>query len=188
MPKVSHEDVQTFRDHCVYVRSVYRFAERLFKDADADEQALMDSTAPLFFEDLCKVFTEFVVLAACRITDPEKAGGNKNFMAEMLVNGFVEVPETFDNMNKLHAQMLDFRKKIVGARNKLGAHADLDAVRKGQPIAAASFEDWNRFWSTLGEFVSLLNETTIGVPFDVDAGGVLGDAEVAQGARAKPTF
>jgi hypothetical protein len=60
----------------------------------------------------------------------------------------------------------------------LGAHADRDVIRKGQLLGKASFEDWDEFWSALRDFVRILNEKTTGKPFEIDAGGVFGDAEM----------
>ena len=42
----------------------------------------------------------------------------------------------------------------------------------------ASFEEWEDFWSALREFVRTINEKTTAKPFEVDAAGVLGDAEL----------
>jgi hypothetical protein len=53
-----------------------------------------------------------------------------------------------------------------------------EAIRSGKPPGAASFPEWDDFWSALAEFVRLLNEETIGSPFEIDAAGVLGDAEM----------
>jgi hypothetical protein len=47
----------------------------------------------------------------------------------------------------------------------------------GKLLGQASFEDWEDFWSALKGFVRILNEKMIGKPFEIDAGGVLGDAE-----------
>jgi hypothetical protein len=40
---VSLEDVKTFSEHCVYARSIYLVAERLFKSCTEDAPKLMDS-------------------------------------------------------------------------------------------------------------------------------------------------
>ena len=69
------------------------------------------------------------------------------------------------------------RAKIIPARNKLGAHADRDVIRKGEPLGAASWQEWDDFWSALQDFVRILNEQMTGSPYEIDAGGVLGDAE-----------
>src|SRR5438067_10383220 len=49
---VSPEEVKLFAEHCVYMRSVYEYARRLFSESTDAEHAAMKAVAPLFFEDL----------------------------------------------------------------------------------------------------------------------------------------
>jgi hypothetical protein len=58
------------------------------------------------------------------------------------------------------------------------AHADRDAIREGKPLGAASWKEWDDFWVSLSEFVRILNEKTMGSPFDINIAGVPGDAEM----------
>jgi hypothetical protein len=178
MSNVSDKEVKDFSEHCVFIRSVYLFGVRLFKDSDPTERDLMTAVAPLLFEDLTQVFREFMVLAACRITDPAKdRRGNENFTVEMFVNNFAADTEAFKQLDALHQRMKPFRGKIEPARNKLSAHHDRAAVG-GPPLGAASWQEWNEFWSAVKDFVRILNEQTTGKPFEIDAAGVPGDAEM----------
>ena len=81
--------------------------------------------------------------------------------------------------------MQRLRAKVQPARDKLAVHADRDAVRKGAPLGQASFEEWDDFWSALQEFVRILNEKVTGKPFEIDASGVEGDAEMLLKALAQ---
>jgi hypothetical protein len=178
MSNLSDKEVKAFSEHCVFIRSVYLFGVRLFKDSDHIERALMATVAPLFFEDVAQVFNEFMVLAACRITDPAKdRRGNENFTVEMFVNNFAADTEAFKQLDALHGRMKPFRAKIEPARNKLGAHHDRAAVG-GPPLGAASWQEWNEFWSAVRDFVRVLNEQTTGEPFEIDAAGVSSDVEM----------
>jgi hypothetical protein len=76
---ISPKDVSEFSDHCVFIRSVYLFAMRIWRDSDQDERQLMESTARLFFEDMGQVLREYIIISACRITDPASSGGHENF-------------------------------------------------------------------------------------------------------------
>jgi hypothetical protein len=139
----------------------------------------MEAIAPLFFEDIGKVLGDFIVIVACRITDQADAGrGRQNFTAELFVNSFPPESEAFKQLDALHKRMQRHRKIIEPARNKLGAHADRDVILKGEPLRAGSWDDWSDFWSALADFVRILNEQTFGKPFEIDAAGVLGDAEM----------
>ena len=138
----------------------------------------MEAIAPLFFEDMGKVLSEFLVIAACRITDPASDRcGNQNFTLELFTNSFPPDSETSKTLDMLRQRMDKLRAKILPARNKLGAHADRAVIQKGEALGAASWKEWDDFWSALQDFIRILNEKTIGKLFEIDAGGVRGDAE-----------
>jgi AbiU2 len=177
-PSVTKKDVEDFSGHCVLILSVWVFSMRIFRDSDEAERSMMELTAPSIFEDLAQILKEYLIIAACRITDPANDGGmNENFTVEMFVNSFASDLATFKQLDELHQRMQRLRQKILPARNKLAAHADRDAIRAEKLLGQASFEDWEDFWSALQDFVRILNEKMIGKPFEIDAGGVLGDAE-----------
>ena len=178
-PKVSQKEVKDFSEHCVYIRSVYTFMTRIWKDSDADERKTMEAIAPLFFEDIGKVLGNFLIIAACRVTDPMDAGrGKQNFSVELFTNSFPTESEAFKKLDGLCQRMGKLREKILPARHKLGAHADRDVIRKGEVLNGGSWAEWEDFWSALADFVRLLNEETFRTPLEIDAGGVLGDAEM----------
>jgi hypothetical protein len=175
---VSHKEVEEFSAHCVYIRSVYTFMMRIWRDSNDGERKVMEATAPLFFEDMGNVLSEFLVIAACRITDPASdRRGNQNFTLELFTNHFPSDSKAFKQLEALRQRINKLRVKILPARNKLGAHADRAVILKGEPLGAASWKEWDDFWSALQDFIRLLNEKTIGKPFEIEAGGVLGDAE-----------
>lgn len=177
-PNVSSKEVAEFRDHCVYIRSVYTLMMRIWRDSNDGERKMMEAISPLFFEDIGKVLGDFIVIAACRITDPVDAGrGRQNFTVELFTNSFPAGSETFKKLDELRRRMDRLRREILPARHKLGAHADRDVIRKGAPLSGGSWEQWNDFWSALADFVRILNEQTFGRPFEIEAAGVLGDAE-----------
>jgi hypothetical protein len=177
-PEVSPKEIEEFRDHCVYIRSVYTLMMRIWRDSDDGERKMMEAISPLFFEDIGKVLNDYMVIAACRVTDPVDAGrGRQNFTAELFTNSFPPESETFKKLAKLRQRMDKLRQKIQPARHKLGAHADRDVIRKGMVLPGGSWEEWDDFWSALADFVRILNEQTFGTPFEIDAVGVLGDAE-----------
>jgi hypothetical protein len=175
---VSPKEVEEFSAHCVYIRSVYTFMMRVWRDSDDAERKVMEAIAPFFFEDMGKVLSEFLVIAACRITDPANdRRGNQNFTLELFSRSFPLDSETFKHLETIRQRMNMLRSKILPARNKLGAHADRAVILKGEPLGAANWQEWDDFWSALADFVRILNEQTTGKPFEIDAGGVLGDAE-----------
>lgn len=86
-PEVSPKEVEEFRDHCVYIRSLYTFLIRIWKDSDGGERKMMGAISPLFFEDIGKMLSLDIAIAACRVTDPADAGrGRQNFTVELFTN------------------------------------------------------------------------------------------------------
>lgn len=74
--------------------------------------------------------------------------------------------------------MEQHRSRIETARHKLTAHADRETIRTGEPLGAATWLEWDKFWMDLGAFVSLIHEHALGSPFDIRAAMVRGDAEM----------
>lgn len=177
-PNALHEDVESFSGHCAYIRSVYVLAARIWRDSNDDERKMMEGTAPSFFLDLGQVLAEYLILAACRITDPADDGRNENFTIAMFVDSFPANSPTSKQLDELARQMDGLRKKILPARNKLVAHADREAIRQGKALGQASWKEWDEFWTALKKLVHILNENTLGTPYEIDIAGVHGDAEM----------
>ena len=138
----------------------------------------MEALSPSFFEDIGQVLGEFLVNAACRVSErASDASGNENLTIELSLENFPPDSETHEKLGEYLATIKKHRRRVLPARNKLGAHADREVIRKGQPLGAAKWEEWEEFWSALESFVRLLNEKTTGQPIEIDAAGVQGDAE-----------
>ena len=139
----------------------------------------MNKLAPSIFDDLVQVLSEYLVISASRITDPAiDARKNENFTVELFVNDLASDPETHKRLDGLHQRMKKLRTKVERVRHKLAAHADRNTIRSGQPLATATWPEWEEFWSALADFVRILNEKKIGQPFEINASGVKGDAEM----------
>ncbi|KRR09981.1 hypothetical protein CQ12_06095 [Bradyrhizobium jicamae] len=176
---VSPDEVRLFANHCVYIRSIYEYARRLFSQSNEAERAAMKSVAPYFFEDLAQVFAEFVILAACRVTDPWTGRrGSENFVIELFTNAFVRVAPLHRKLTQLQSSMDEHRSRIEKARHKLTAHADRETIMSGEPLGAATWSQWEQFWKDLGDFVSLVHEQVFDSSFDIRAAMVRGDAEM----------
>jgi hypothetical protein len=183
------KDVRDFLGHCSYIKSLYTLAMRIWRDSDDTERGLMESVSPSFVLDFGQVISEYLVLAACRITDAANDGKkNENFTVEFFVNCFPPNSQTFQTLEDLRRTMDGFRKKILPARHKIVAHADRAAIRKGEPLGAAEWKEWEHFWSALKTFVNVLNERALGTPYDIDIAGVRGDAEMLLKALRQSRF
>jgi hypothetical protein len=97
-----------------------------------------------------------------------------------VISHFTNLLDRFKPLHRtmLQADMENHRQRIKDARDKLTVHADLLTIMEGQPIGAATWEQWERFWDDLGEFVSLIYENVNGSPFEIRSAMVRGDAEM----------
>lgn len=101
----------------------------------------MGAISPLFFEDIGKMLSLDIAIAACRVTDPADAGrGRQNFTVELFTNSSPIEREMFKKLDELHRRMDKLRQVILPARNKLGAHADRDVIRKGGVLPGGSWD------------------------------------------------
>ncbi|MCS3521843.1 hypothetical protein [Bradyrhizobium elkanii] len=176
---VSPDEVHLFAEHCVHIWSVFDYARRLFSDCSDAERMAMGSVAPRFFVDLDQVFADYVITAACRVTDPRvDIFGNENLAVDLFPHAFWRYKPLVEQLTKLQARMKKHRTAIEAARNKLTAHSDRKTIRAGQPLAAATWTEWLQFWVDLREFVTLIYQHVFDEPFDIKAAGVRGDAEM----------
>jgi hypothetical protein len=65
--RASKQEVTDFANHCVYIRSVYLFMLRIWRDSSEDERKSMKGVAQLFFQDMTQVLSEYMIIAACRV-------------------------------------------------------------------------------------------------------------------------
>jgi hypothetical protein len=82
------DEVAAFSHHCAYIRSVYVLATHIWRDSSEHDRKVMEQISPSFFLDTGQVLSEYVVLAACRITDPAKTGKRENLTLETFVDSF----------------------------------------------------------------------------------------------------
>jgi hypothetical protein len=148
----------TLRDSCVWLRSLWEHFTTLFEGTELKRE-LLQATAHKFFNDLNRLFIEHLVLHICRLTDNAETMGRKNLTVKFLMehSDFTEAPETLEKLKRISADIDDFRELILPARNRFISHLDLEAIRLGHPLGAASMEKWKRFWLDLQDFLDLMH-------------------------------
>jgi hypothetical protein len=176
---ISPEEIGVFADHCTHIRSVWTYAIRIFQQRTEAEDKAINAVAPLFFEDLDQVFSDFAITSACRVTDPWiDAQGRKNFTIGYFTNALERHKKLHGQLVELQKRMEEHRDRIVPARNKLTAHADLETILANKRLGTATWPQWDQFWKDLEEFVSLVHQYVCGSPREIRAAMVLGDAEM----------
>lgn len=151
------EDVESFADSCVLLRSQWAHFMTLFEGSDLKRE-LLYTTAPTFFSDLNRLFVEHLVLHICRLTDEAQTMGRKNLTVKFLIehSDWSSAPDTLAKLKPISDSIHRFRKRVLPARKWFIAHLDLSAVRLDQPLGAASNDEWKQFWLDLQDFVQLM--------------------------------
>jgi len=151
------EDVESFADSCVLLRSQWAHFMTLFEGSDLKRE-LLYTTAPTFFSDLNRLFIEHLVLHICRLTDEAQTMGRKNLTVKFLIehSDWSSTPDTLAKLKPISNSIHRFRKRVLPARKWFVAHLDLSAVRLDQPLGAASNDEWKQFWLDLQDFVQLM--------------------------------
>jgi hypothetical protein len=70
------EDVQAFADSCVVLRSQWRHFQILFQGTDLKRE-LLQTTAPIFFGDLNRMFIEHLVLHILQANGQRSSDGSQ---------------------------------------------------------------------------------------------------------------
>jgi len=151
------EDVESFADSCVLLRSQWAHFMTLFEGSDLKRE-LLYTTAPTFFSDLNRLFIEHLVVHICRLTDEAQTMGRKNLTVKFLIghSDWSNAPDTLAKLKPISDSIHRFRKRVLPARKWFIAHLDLSAVRLDQPLGAASNDEWKQFWLDLQDFVQLM--------------------------------
>lgn len=174
------EDIEIFANHCVFVLSIYHHLRVLYEASSADDHARLQQTASIFFSDLHQMLVEYVVLQACKITDPAKDNrNNENHTVPFLLDyyGLRSDAAVGPQLTALETSVLDFRKKIVPARNKLIGHADRAAILAGKPLGETQPGDWDQFWSDLDQLVNLVHQKIMGSEMRLSQVAMISDAD-----------
>ena len=151
------EDVQAFANSCVLLRSQWMHFTALFEGSDLKRE-LLQSTAPTFFGDLNSLWIEHLVLHICRLTDEPQTMGRKNLTVKFLIehSDWSDALDILAKLKPISESIHNFRKRILPARKWFIAHLDLSAVRRQEPIGAASEAEWKQFWLDLQDFLQLM--------------------------------
>jgi len=155
---VTKEDVEKFRRSCIWLRSLWLHFQTLFEGRNLKGE--LRTTAPAFFADVYRLFVEHLISHICRLTDEvEIKRGRKNLTVKFLIehSDFSTAPDTLEELRRLSESIHSFRERILPARKWFIAHLDLEAVRLGKPLGAASDSEWKQFWRDLQDFLDLMH-------------------------------
>ena len=154
-----------FRSQCIQLRTCYNTYTALYESGET-VKIIMNSSAPVFFQDLNGILIEYIMLQVCKITDPAKTGGKPNLTC-LAVNASLEKTGLMTDEITSHSRgIMEYRKLVKDARNKLISHADLNTVLSGLTLGEHSKEDVEKFFECLQGYTDAVGNT-IGVgPLD----------------------
>ncbi len=136
----TRREMEHFFAHCAFIRSVFVFSARVWRDSSERDQKIMDERSPTFARDIGDALAEYVILSACRVTDPAvDPRGNENLTVETIVKTAAEGTETRKALEALAIQLDAFGAKLRPVRNKLLAHADRVTIERDQPLGGGSW-------------------------------------------------
>lgn len=164
-PGITETDIRIFRTQSVYARAIFVHYRHLF-ESGADNAALLTTTAPIFFGDLCRALRAQIILEVCKLTDP---AGSRRENENLTIELFVTRLDTKDigvanRLKEVSEQLHLFRKKIKPARDKLISHSDRASIRSGKPLGGVDIDAWDQFWQDLDLFVNILSCQYLGEP------------------------
>lgn len=137
---------------------------------------MLSKVANTFFGDLNLLLIEYIILQKCKLTDP--ATDRKNASANLTTNyilGLDWSPETKTTLEAENNRLMQFRKKIIDARNKLISHQDLQHRLHSIGLGQFSEKEEQDFWGALQAFVDAAHEEAIGGPYPINAAMQEGD-------------
>ena len=185
------EDVQAFADLCVLLRSQWMHFTALFEGSDLKRE-LLQSTAPTFFGDLNSLWIEHLALHICRLTDEPQTMGRKNLTVKFLIehSDWSDALDILAKLKPISESIHNFRKRILPARKWFIAHLDLSAVRRQEPIGAASEAEWKQFWLDLQDFLQLMFQHHVDVDLHFYLNGIahMSDANSLLNEIGTPLF
>ncbi len=185
------EEIAAIANFCVHLRSVWRHYEVLFEGGEL-RRKLLHQIAPIFFGDLNQILIEQLVLQICRLTDPVTTMGRTNLTLDYILQeaDFSGFPADLARATALRASIIQFRSKIVPARNRLIGHLDRDAVMAGEPLGGASTEEWDQFWGDLEEFLHVVYTRYVDPTgtFHLNDVGMISDADSVVKALKEGTY
>jgi hypothetical protein len=125
------------------------------------EEADIDA-APIFFGDVRWILREYLIGSVCKLSEAETSFGRQNLSLETLIQTCDVSAAERAQLDEAYARICKLRGKLLPARNKLAAHLDLQAVRAGNPLGAASNEQWLEFWLDLQDILEILSQCYAG--------------------------
>jgi|CXWL01.1.fsa_nt_gi hypothetical protein len=168
------ESFFAFREQCIWLRICYNTYWTLYESGQETKE-LLETSASLFFGDLNRILIEYILLQACKITDPEDTRGRKNLTVEHLNTALRVASRMTDEITRLSDDLFHYRHAVKAARDRLISHLDKDAILAGRPIGEHAQEEVTAFFESLSGYVNAVGEAVEVGPLDFKTTAGAGD-------------
>jgi hypothetical protein len=124
----------------------------------------MERTASAFFEVITGVLVDRFLLEVAKLTDPARStdGRYENFTIRNMLETIDWQGDVSRELAKLYESVLEFRKYIQAARNKLLAHYDKEAVVSGNTLGAFPEGEDERVLCALEQMCNVMHKASVG--------------------------
>lgn len=167
----SEELVNVFRfllSECIRLRQDYNTFNALF-DAGDEVSDLLREVAPLFFDDVHRLFVESHFLKAFRITDTKSLSVAK--MSKMLENEGLMSEEIRAASKKVQR----YHGIVERARNKAVGHIDVNVALSGETLGEHTETQINEFFEALQNYTDAVGRQIGEGPLDYRSTPGVGD-------------
>jgi hypothetical protein len=139
------KEFRDFREACMWLRICFNTGNYLF-GSDAEVEAILNQSAPLFFTDLNTILQEYFFLQVRRITDPEKTHDRENLTLLNLNSQLRQKGRLTPRIEALTSEIQAYgkfvRNEIV---NRRVAHADKQTALKSGLVGEHPAENLDAF-------------------------------------------
>lgn len=160
---------------CQWAHTVW-IIHRTFED-NLDEALGKHSRCPYVLSDLSIVFQEYVLLQIVKLHDPAVQSGENNLTIEYVIKFGGWDKNTLSQLEKLEKKLAELKDKIIGARNKIICHNDLETILNVKLLGQFPKNEDIEYFNALQEFVNIIHEKVNGGPYILEDSMVKNDAE-----------
>lgn len=160
--------LETYRESCAWVWTVYRHYKLLSEDDAA--VSLMNNFAFRFLGVYSIVLKEYALLQMCALTDPAGKDPRSNLTVDYLLRKYPWPKDLHSNLALKVERIHEIVEPIRAARNKIIAHKDLETAIDNKTLGEFPDNEDEEFFCLIEEVLSLMHEYLCGGPalFKVD--------------------
>lgn len=151
-----------FLDYVIKLKTIHYTFKELFKDDEVKK--MMEQIAKPFFLEINRILINYLLLEMAKITDPATSTNKKleNFTVENILESIEWPKSVADELKQLNINVVEFRKYIEKARNKILAHFDKNTFLSETTLGTFPLGEDNKFIKTLEKMTNIIHQACCG--------------------------